>query len=206
MSGDGATIRRRRVCASCDRRFTTYERVEETPTMVVKKDNRREPYDRIKLVAGLTKACEKRPVSTETIAAISDRIEAAVAERGASEVPSAFIGAAVMNELHQIDQVAYVRFASVYRSFKDIEEFMHELEDLIEHRKRDPDETTPAIAKKKPTRRSAAEPSAGDAGGGRVGEPRPESGVREPRPKSRIAEPRIQDDPDPAHAQKPGHN
>ncbi|MGH7839599.1 MAG: transcriptional regulator NrdR [Candidatus Binataceae bacterium] len=148
MSGDGATIRRRRICASCERRFTTYERVEETPTMVVKKDNRREPYDRNKIVAGLTKACEKRPVSTETIAEISDRIEAAVAERGQSEVPSAFIGAAVMNELHQIDQVAYVRFASVYRSFKDIEEFMHELEDLIEHRKRDPGEAARPAAKK----------------------------------------------------------
>ncbi|HLW71342.1 MAG TPA: transcriptional regulator NrdR [Candidatus Binataceae bacterium] len=158
MSGNGATIRRRRVCSGCERRFTTYERVEETPTMVVKKDNRREPYDRNKIVAGLTKACEKRPVSTETIAEISDRIEAAVAERGASEVPSTFIGAAVMNELHQIDQVAYVRFASVYRSFKDIEEFMHELEELIEHRKREPAETTPPPEKKRPATRSVAEP------------------------------------------------
>src|SRR5262245_41130580 len=118
MSADGSTIRRRRVCSSCKRRFTTYERVEDTPTMVIKKDNRREPYDRNKIIAGLTKACEKRPVSTETIAEISDRIEAAVAERGASEIPSSFIGTAVMNELHRIDQVAYVRFASVYRSFK----------------------------------------------------------------------------------------
>jgi transcriptional repressor NrdR len=158
MSGDGATIRRRRICSACERRFTTYERVEETPTMVVKKDNRREPYDRSKIITGLTKACEKRPVSTETIAAISDRIEAAVAERGASEVPSTFIGAAVMNELHQIDQVAYVRFASVYRSFKDIEEFMHELEELIELRKREPAEPAPPPAKKPPGRRSAAEP------------------------------------------------
>ncbi len=135
MSGDGATIRRRRVCAACSHRFTTYERVEATPLMVVKKDGRREPYDRNKVIAGLTKACEKRPVSMETSAEISDRIEAAVAERAGSEVPSSFIGSAVMNELHNIDQVAYVRFASVYRSFKDIEEFMHELEELIEHRK-----------------------------------------------------------------------
>ena len=135
MSGDGAAIRRRRVCGSCKRRFTTYERIEETPPMVVKKDNRREPYDRAKIIAGLTKACEKRPVSMETIAAIGDRIEAAVAERGGSEVPSVFIGSAVMSELHQIDQVAYVRFASVYRSFKDIEEFMRELEELIDRRK-----------------------------------------------------------------------
>lgn len=148
MSGDGATIRRRRICASCARRFTTYERVEETRTMVVKKDNRREPYDRNKIIAGLTKACEKRPVSMAEINAISDRIEAAVAERGGSEVPSSFIGAAVMNELHQIDQVAYVRFASVYRSFKDIEEFMHELEDLIEHRKLNPTEPPRPVPKK----------------------------------------------------------
>jgi len=146
MSADGAAIRRRRICASCKRRFTTYERVDETPPpIVVKKDNRREPYDRGKVIAGLTKACEKRPVSTETIAAIGDRIEAAIAERGGSEVPSAFIGSAVMDELHRIDQVAYVRFASVYRSFKDIEEFMHELEELIDRRKQ---ETGDAKAKK----------------------------------------------------------
>jgi transcriptional repressor NrdR len=135
MSGDGATIRRRRMCSSCKRRFTTYERVEEAAPMVVKKDNRREPYDRNKVIAGLTKACEKRPVSMETIEEVADRIEAAVAERGGKEVLSSFIGSAVMSELHRVDQVAYVRFASVYRSFKDIEEFMRELEDLIQRRK-----------------------------------------------------------------------
>jgi transcriptional repressor NrdR len=135
MSGDGATIRRRRVCAICKRRFTTYERVEEASPMVVKKDNRREPYDRVKIIGGIKKACEKRPVSMETIEQIADQIEAAVAERGEKEVASSFIGSAVMNQLHGIDQVAYVRFASVYRSFKDIEEFMHELEELIERRK-----------------------------------------------------------------------
>jgi transcriptional repressor NrdR len=138
ISGDGATIRRRRICSGCKRRFTTYERVEEAPLMVVKKDNRREPFDRNKVIAGLTKACEKRPVSMETINEISNRIEAALAERGDSEVPSSFVGTAIMNELQQIDQVAYVRFASVYRSFKDIQEFMRELEDLIEQRKHDP--------------------------------------------------------------------
>ena len=123
--------------------------------MVVKKDNRREPYDRSKIIAGLTKACEKRPVSTAEISAISDRIEAAVTERGGGEVPSSFIGAAVMNELHQIDQVAYVRFASVYRSFKDIEEFMHELEDLIEHRKLNSAEPSrPAGKKDRPENRA----------------------------------------------------
>src|SRR5438132_11697235 len=138
MSGDGATIRRRRMCSSCKRRFTTYEKVEEAAPMVVKKDNRRELYDRGKIVAGIKKACEKRPVSMETIEQLADRIEAAVAERGDKEVPSSFIGSAVMNELQQVDQVAYVRFASVYRSFKDIGEFMRELEELIQHRKEEP--------------------------------------------------------------------
>lgn len=135
LSGDGATIRRRRMCTSCKRRFTTYERVEEAAPMVVKKDGRREPFDRSKIIAGIKRACEKRPVSMETIEQIANRIEALVAERGEREVPSSFIGGAVMNELHDIDQVAYVRFASVYRSFKDIDEFMHELEDLIRLRK-----------------------------------------------------------------------
>jgi transcriptional repressor NrdR len=139
MSADGATIRRRRMCASCQRRFTTYERAEEAAPMVVKKDNRREPFERNKLIAGVLKACEKRPVSMEAIEQLADRIEMAVMERGSKEVPSSFIGSAVMNELHQLDQVAYVRFASVYRSFKDIEEFMHELEELRERRKQESD-------------------------------------------------------------------
>jgi transcriptional repressor NrdR len=138
MSVDGATIRRRRMCSSCKRRFTTYERVEETAPMVLKKDNRREPYERSKVIAGVVKACEKRPVSMEAIEQLADRIEAAFAERGEKEVPSSFIGTEVMNELHRLDQVAYVRFASVYRSFKDIEEFMHELEELIQRRKEEP--------------------------------------------------------------------
>ncbi len=139
MSGEGATIRRRRMCSSCKRRFTTYERVEEAAPMVVKKDNRREPFERNKVIAGVVKACEKRPVSMEAIEQLTDRIETAVVERGGNEVPSSFIGSAVMTELHRLDQVAYVRFASVYRSFKDIEEFMHELEELIQRRKQDPD-------------------------------------------------------------------
>ncbi len=137
MSGDGATIRRRRICNSCKRRFTTYERVEEVAPMVVKKDKRREPWDRAKIVAGLTKACEKRPVSMETIEQVADRIEAAVLERGEREVQSPAIGEAVMSELQKIDQVAYVRFASVYRSFKDIGEFMRELEEMIKVRRED---------------------------------------------------------------------
>jgi len=134
VSGEGSTIRRRRLCTSCKRRFTTYERVEEIAPMVVKKDGRREQYDRAKVIAGLKKACEKRPVSMETIEQVADRIEAAVLESGDKEVAGSFIGGAVMSELHRIDPVAYVRFASVYRSFKDISEFMHELEDLIKQR------------------------------------------------------------------------
>ncbi len=136
VARDGAAIRRRRVCNACERRFTTYERVEEFVPMIIKKDNRREPYDRAKLVAGMRKAFEKRPVSIETIEAIADRIERALLEKGAQEVPSSFIGSAVMDALREIDQVAYVRFASVYRSFKDIDEFMHEVEELINRRKK----------------------------------------------------------------------
>jgi len=131
-------IRRRRACSACKRRFTTYERVEEAAPMVVKKDDRREPFDRAKIVAGLKRACEKRPVSMETIEQIANNIETAMTEQSDREVASSVIGAAVMNELHKIDQVAYVRFASVYRQFKDIDEFMHELEDLINQRKQSP--------------------------------------------------------------------
>ena len=138
MSNDGMMIRRRRACSSCKRRFTTYERVGEAAPMVVKKDGRREPFDRAKIVAGLKRACEKRPVSMETIDQIANSIETTMAEQSDREVASNSIGAAVMNELHKIDQVAYVRFASVYRSFKDIDEFMHELEDLINQRKQTP--------------------------------------------------------------------
>jgi transcriptional repressor NrdR len=135
LANDGMMIRRRRACTSCKRRFTTYERVEEAAPMVVKKDGRREPFDRTKIVAGLKRACEKRPVSMETIDEIANRIETAMVEQGDREVPSSAIGEAVMNELHKTDQVAYVRFASVYRSFKDIDEFMHELQDLMSERK-----------------------------------------------------------------------
>jgi len=146
LSGDGTAIRRRRVCSECKRRFTTYERIEEITPAVIKKDDRREPYDRLKIISGLKKACEKRPVSMEVIEQVADRVEAAVLERGGKEVPSSFIGGAVMKELHEIDQVAYVRFASVYRSFKDIVEFMHELEDLISRRRQE--EAPPAMPNK----------------------------------------------------------
>jgi transcriptional repressor NrdR len=129
-------VRRRRECSACNRRFTTYERVEETTPMVVKKDGRRENYDRLKVVNGLKRACEKRPVSVDTIEAIADRIERGLQERGEKEIPSSAIGESTMRELHDIDQVAYVRFASVYRSFKDIGEFMVELEELLKERKK----------------------------------------------------------------------
>lgn len=132
---DGNIIRRRRECLKCLRRFTTYERVEEMMPLVVKKDGRREGYDRVKVINGLKRACEKRPVSINTIEAIADRIERTLQERGDKEITSSVIGEAAMRELHDTDQVAYVRFASVYRSFKDISEFMVELEELLKERK-----------------------------------------------------------------------
>jgi len=135
LTKDDCVIRRRRECARCERRFTTYERVEEVLPMVVKKDDRREVYDRLKVIAGLKKACEKRPVSASAIEQAADRVERQVQERGEKEVPSASIGEALMQELHKLDQVAYVRFASVYRSFQDVGEFMSELEDLIKERR-----------------------------------------------------------------------
>ena len=135
LSKDSNMIRRRRECSRCSRRFTTYERVEEMMPLVVKKDGRRESYDRMKIINGLKRACEKRPVSINTIEAIADRIERNLQERGEKEIPSSVIGEATMRELHDTDQVAYVRFASVYRSFKDISEFMVELEELLKERK-----------------------------------------------------------------------
>ena len=128
---EGSTIRRRRECESCGKRFTTHERVEEILPLVIKKDGRREPFDRMKLVAGIQKACEKRPVSVETIERLVDRLEVQMQESGEKEIPSKSLGEWVMAELHSIDQVAYVRFASVYRSFKDITEFMSELQELL---------------------------------------------------------------------------
>jgi transcriptional repressor NrdR len=134
LAKEGDVVRRRRHCDRCARRFTTYERVDVTLPMVVKKDGRREPFDRAKIVAGLVRACEKRPVSVDTIEATASRIERALQEAGEKEVPSPKIGEAVMEALHHLDEVAYVRFASVYRSFRDVHEFMHELEELIAER------------------------------------------------------------------------
>lgn len=135
MAREGQVIRRRRECLACKRRYTTYERIEESLPMVVKKDGRREPFDRTKILAGLKKACEKRPISIATIEAVTDRIEKRVQEMGETEIQSRTIGEEVMRELHQLDQVAYVRFASVYREFKDIDQFMDELKTLARERR-----------------------------------------------------------------------
>jgi transcriptional repressor NrdR len=134
LSNQGAVIRRRRECLGCERRFTTYERVEEILPMVVKKDGRREAFDRQKIVSGIEIACRKRPVSLEQIEAVVDGIERRLQEMGEKEIPTTFIGETVMRELSRLDEVAYVRFASVYRSFKDVGEFMSELKELIHER------------------------------------------------------------------------
>ncbi len=130
-SKEGEVIRRRRECLSCRRRFTSYERIDEIPYMVVKKDGSRERFERQKLIAGLLKACEKRPVSVAALEAVADRVESTLQERPEKEMATAEIGASVMQELKKLDKVAYVRFASVYRHFRDIGEFMSELKDLL---------------------------------------------------------------------------
>ena len=135
MAKEGEAIRRRRECLGCKRRYTTYERVDEVLPVVVKKDGRRESFDRSKILAGLKKACEKRPISTATIEAVTDRIEKRIQEMGETEIESRIVGEELMKELHQLDQVAYVRFASVYREFKDIDQFMDELRTLAQQRR-----------------------------------------------------------------------
>jgi transcriptional repressor NrdR len=135
MAKEGEVIRRRRECLGCKRRYTTYERVDEILPVIVKKDGRRESFDRTKILAGLKKACEKRPISTATIEAVTDRIEKRIQEIGETEIESRIVGEELMKELHQMDQVAYVRFASVYREFKDIDQFMDELRTLAQQRR-----------------------------------------------------------------------
>ncbi len=130
-SKEGEVIRRRRECLECGKRFTSYERIDEIPYMVVKKDGTRERFDRQKLIGGLLKACEKRPVTVAALEAIADRVEGALQDRPEKEISTADIGAFVMEELKTLDKVAYVRFASVYRHFRDIGEFMSELKDLL---------------------------------------------------------------------------
>lgn len=128
---EGSAIRRRRECISCGKRFTTYEKVESLPTMVIKKDNTREQFDKNKLLSGIVKACQKRPVTTEQMMAIADTIEASIQNSMDREVTSSKIGELVMEELKNIDEVSYVRFASVYRQFKDINTFIAEVEKLL---------------------------------------------------------------------------
>ena len=132
---DGDSTRRRRECLSCGRRFTTYERVDVVMPLIVKKDGRREPYDRNKVLAGLHKACEKRPISADTIEEVAADVERRVQETGSREVPTSVVGEAVMSSLKDLDDVAYVRFASVYKSFRDIDEFMSELESIVKERR-----------------------------------------------------------------------
>ena len=131
LSKDHNVIRRRRECLGCAKRFTTYERIEEILPLVIKKDGRREPFDRSKIFAGMTKACEKRPISINTIERAVDKIEQSFQEKGEKEIESARVGERVMSELHEIDDVAYVRFASVYRQFKDVTDFMTEAAKLL---------------------------------------------------------------------------
>jgi transcriptional repressor NrdR len=133
-SKEGDAIRRRRQCLACQRRFTSYERIDEIPYMVVKKDGRRERFDRQKVLAGVLKACEKRPVSMIQLETIADKAETMVQESSEREVTTRSIGEMIMNELKSLDKVAYVRFASVYLDFKDVQEFMIELKDLLTSR------------------------------------------------------------------------
>jgi transcriptional repressor NrdR len=131
ISKDGKAVRRRRECLGCAKRFTTYEYVEDILPMVVKKDGRREQFDRQKILAGIKKACEKRPISMESIDKLVENVEQACQEVQTEEISSTLIGEKIMNELKAFDGVAYVRFASVYRQFRDVGEFMSELKDLL---------------------------------------------------------------------------
>ena len=131
-SKEGEVIRRRRECLGCGKRFTSYERIDQIPHMVVKKDGRRERFDREKVMAGLLKACEKRPVPTKALENIADRVEAMVQESPDREVPSVAIGEFLMERLRELDRVAFVRFASVYRDFKDVDQFMATLKGLLD--------------------------------------------------------------------------
>ena len=133
-SKEGDVIRRRRECLKCDRRFTTYERSDEIPYMVVKRDGRREKFDRQKVLEGLLKACEKRPVPMAKLAEVVDEVESTVAASPDREMATSAIGEMVMKRLSQLDKIAYVRFASVYRDFQDVEAFLNELKDLLQRR------------------------------------------------------------------------
>lgn len=138
ISGDGASIRRRRECLKCTKRFTTYEYVERVPLMVVKKDGRRQPFDRTKIIAGLIKACEKRPISIAKIEDFTGEIERRIQKKYDREVSAGIIGEEIMKRLALMDEVAYVRFASVYRQFRDVNQFMNELQQILEKEKIEP--------------------------------------------------------------------
>jgi transcriptional repressor NrdR len=133
-SKEGDSIRRRRQCLSCERRFTTYERCDEVPYMVIKKDGRREKFDRQKVLNGLLRACEKRPVSMGKLAELVDDVESALAENPDREMATTLIGEQLMEALKQLDKIAYVRFASVYRDFQDVEEFIGELKNVLQRK------------------------------------------------------------------------
>jgi transcriptional repressor NrdR len=135
ISKENNAIRRRRECLGCGKRFTTYEVVEDVLPMVVKKDGRREPFDRIKIRNGLIRACEKRPISVDVIEKVVDRVERACQDMQGKEISSSLVGEKVMAELHELDGVAYVRFASVYRQFRDVNDFLDELKDLLNAKK-----------------------------------------------------------------------
>jgi transcriptional repressor NrdR len=130
-SKEGDSIRRRRQCLACERRFTTYERSDEIPYMVIKKDGRREKFDRQKVLGGLLKACEKRPVPMSRLAEIVDQVEARLAENADREMSTTEVGEMLMDRLRTLDKIAYVRFASVYRDFQDVEAFLNELKQLV---------------------------------------------------------------------------
>jgi transcriptional repressor NrdR len=135
-SKEGDVIRRRRQCLECERRFTTYERIDEVPYMVVKKDGRREKFDRQKVLAGLLKACEKRPIPMARLSEVVDEVEGKLAESADREVTTIKIGELIMERLRALDKIAYVRFASVYRDFQDVEAFLNELKDLIRQKRK----------------------------------------------------------------------
>ncbi|MEO8662700.1 MAG: transcriptional regulator NrdR [Bryobacteraceae bacterium] len=134
-SREGDSIRRRRQCLKCERRFTTYERIDEIPYMVVKKDGRREKFERQKVLAGLLRACEKRPVSMGKLAEIVDKVESRLADSVERELSTTEVGEMLMEELRGIDKIAYVRFASVYRDFQDVEAFLGELKELMRNKR-----------------------------------------------------------------------
>jgi transcriptional repressor NrdR len=142
LGKENTVIRRRRECLQCNKRFTTYERIEDVLPLVIKKDERREPFDRKKIIEGMRRACQKRPIRTEDIEAVAESIEQELMESPEKEIESSKIGRRVMNALQDMDHVAYVRFASVYRSFATIEEFIKEIDEL-QATKDDPDEQRP---------------------------------------------------------------